>query len=203
MSDYSSLIECEDPRSSAGPQRPPRRRWSRLIPFSALPAVGCLLGLPADHRYQSASGHCVPFPQRRRLWSGLRIPRCRCTDRGSVHGTISSSRGLSAARNYKLATPSAANFNGLASHFLAPIVCRILFEDNCILLSRCHTDIFHFGLGATRNLEILYQSFDRENDGGRWVCRTKDYFNRRTGSAERSKPSKRALSIRLPDIADV
>ena len=47
MSNYSSLIECEDPRSSAVPQRPPRRRWSRLIPFSALPAAGicsdCLL----------------------------------------------------------------------------------------------------------------------------------------------------------------
>ena len=172
-------------------------------PFFGASGRGHLLRLPPDHRYQPASGHCVPFPQRRRLWSGLRIPRCRCTDRGFVHGTFSSSRGLSAARTYELATPSAANFNGLASHFLAPIVCRILFEDNCILLSRCHTGIFHFGVGAARNLEIFYKSFDRESDGGRWIRRTEDYFNRRTGSAERSKPSKRALSIRLPDIADV
>jgi Undecaprenyl-phosphate glucose phosphotransferase len=47
MSDCSSLIESEDPRSSVVPQRSPRRRWSRLIPFSALPAVciclDCLL----------------------------------------------------------------------------------------------------------------------------------------------------------------
>ena len=47
MSNSSRLIECKDPRNSAVPQHPPGRRWSRLIPFSALPAAGissdCLL----------------------------------------------------------------------------------------------------------------------------------------------------------------
>ena len=190
MSDYSSLIECEDPRSSAVPQRSPRRRWSRLIPFSALPAAGicsdCLLIIGTS----LLSGIAYHLLSRRRLWSGFTIPGCRCTDRGFVHGTFSSTWQLSAARTYELATPSAANFNGLAFHFLAPIVCRILFEDNCILLSRCHTDIFPFGVGAAWNLEIFYKSFARGSDGGRRVRRTEDYFNRRTGSAERSKRSK-------------